>query len=403
MLLILFFSIFINVQEIVLRKTGWAWFSYVDELAAVLPYILLPLILKRRNLPGWILVVLALPVLSVVHAFAVNAFAFGEARAFQAITQSLINFKFFLYFCLFYFIAIISSSRLLFTHIFGVCIAISLCGYFLNFLYPGYFIFSDAPWHAERGRIAGFQFKPNDLALLLSFGVLYIALTSYRGCKSLFLILVILLLVYLTSSRTALIISFLGFIIYLILSRLYFVLLGGGIVCLLSLALFFEDIQNSFFVTETISNFGEFSSIEDSQYIRAIMVYLAFVIMLDFPFGAGAGNFGSVMSSGSPVYAFLGVEGVSFFSELNGIFDSGFASLLGEYGVIGVCCYFLILYKTLKYSIPGSSMKVLLLMLVLAVLLLVQPVFSYQVNSVNFLLLLFSLREFEQRFGLKGV
>lgn len=396
MFMLFVFSLLINVQEILMQKMGWRWISYVDEFAALLPYMLVPFLLHGRKLPSWIYIILALPLVSIVHAITVNLLVFNEVRIVQSVLQSIINFKFFLYFVLFYAVLSFSGrSRISFNYIFFACVLVSLAGYALNVLYPEYFVFSDAPWHADRGRIAGFQFKPNDLALLLSFCVAFFVFSGSGRYSSTIISLILLLLIYVTSSRSALIIGGLLFFIYLIKIRAYFFLIGSCWVGVLLAIIFFGDVKGSFLVSETISNFQEFKNIESSRYIRAIMVYLSLVLAIDFPFGVGAGNFGSVMSADSPAYSYLGVENISFFYELSGIFDSGLASVLGEYGLLGFVLYMSLLYKVLGIAFHNDRFKIYSLMVVLFILLLVQPLFSYQVNSVNILLLIFSLREME--------
>lgn len=83
----------------------------------------------------------------------------------------------------------------------------------------------------------------------------------------------------------------------------------------------------------------------ESGYIRGIMLYFSFELALDrFPIGTGAATFGTVMSDDSLIYAEIGLQNSRFFVEKEGIYDSNFASLLGEFGVVGIFIYYLALY-----------------------------------------------------------
>ena len=84
-------------------------------------------------------------------------------------------------------------------------------------------------------------------------------------------------------------------------------------------------------------------SIEEPQksaYIRGMMLYFSFELAnQNFPIGTGAATFGSVRSDDSNVYAYLGVHNSRFFIEKDGIYDSNFASILGEFGYLGLLFY----------------------------------------------------------------
>lgn len=89
-------------------------------------------------------------------------------------------------------------------------------------------------------------------------------------------------------------------------------------------------------------------SIEDPQksaYIRGMMIYFSFELAnQNFPIGTGAATFGSVRSDESNVYAYLGVHNSRFFIEKDGIYDSNFASILGEFGYLGLLYYLSFIY-----------------------------------------------------------
>lgn len=85
-------------------------------------------------------------------------------------------------------------------------------------------------------------------------------------------------------------------------------------------------------------------TIEDpskGSYIRGIMLYFSFELASDrFPLGTGAATFGTVKSDDSAIYAEIGMQNSRFFIDKDGIYDSNFASVLGEFGYIGMFLYY---------------------------------------------------------------
>ena len=93
---LLLFSVFINIQEILITKVGWSWASYIDEAFLLLAYGIVPFALRRKE-DSWVYLILFLPICSIAYSLLFNAIVFNEARLFPVIVQSFINFKFFLY------------------------------------------------------------------------------------------------------------------------------------------------------------------------------------------------------------------------------------------------------------------------------------------------------------------
>ena len=76
---------------------------------------------------------------------------------------------------------------------------------------------------------------------------------------------------------------------------------------------------------------------------------------------------------------------------MEGIYDSNIASITGEYGFLGLFLYFALLWKILHY-IFDSTQSQLVFLAIGVVIAFTQPFFNYHVNSINFLLLLFSYK-----------
>lgn len=390
--LIIAFSLLVNVQEFLVTKFGMTWLSSIDEIVMILPYFLIPLFMRKKS-DLWIYSILALPIASSIYTILINYTLHDLPRASSAIIQSFINFKYLLYFSLF-FLAWRhgKESSATFKIALAACATISIAGYIANLISPSYFVFSDAAWHAERNRISGLQFKPNDLGIFLGILTIFIFYSNINRTTKILSFAGLSALIYFSASRTALIFPATMAFGYLISKEGRMHLLGAAIVFLIGVYIYGEAILGSFILSETSKNLGEFSSIESSQYIRAIMLYLGARLLIDyFPIGSGAGNFGSVMSDGSPVYIDLGVSSSYFFVNHIGIYDSNFASIMGEYGIAGVFLFYAFVLKSLRNTLKNKQDPIKPIFFLILVTSLTQPLLSYQVNSVNFLVLIFAL------------
>jgi hypothetical protein len=102
-------------------------------------------------------------------------------------------------------------------------------------------------------------------------------------------------------------------------------------------------------------------SIEDptkNAYIRGMMLFFSFELANDrFPFGTGASTFGTVKSDDSVIYAELGVQNSRFFIEKDGIYDSNFASILGEFGYLGAFFYYSVFIYLSIYIVKLNGLK----------------------------------------------
>lgn len=101
-------------------------------------------------------------------------------------------------------------------------------------------------------------------------------------------------------------------------------------------------------VSRTLTNFQDSFDLT-SHYIRGIMMHLSILIAQKcFPIGSGSATFGTVFSEGSPVYDYYNQGWRTYFTRMVGIFDSNFASVLGEFGVIGLILFSIIIIGMLK-------------------------------------------------------
>ncbi|AZO83653.1 hypothetical protein BOO88_10770 [Stutzerimonas stutzeri] len=397
-IIIAIFCILTNLQEVLIQRAGLSFLSSLDEAFCLLAYIIIPITVRKKR-DAWLYLILLIPIISVLHGTIINTFVFSQDRLTQVFLQSIINFKLFFYFAIFYCAQNKNEEKSAYPKIFLICVAISLLGYAANLYSPEFFIFSDAAWQIERNRISGFQLKPNDLAILLGFALIYCLFLNIESRLKFLLITTLLLLVYATSSRTALIFSALSIATYFFLAKKRKITLTAFYIALIVSLTFYENILNSFFISETLLNLSQLSEINQTQYIRAIMVYYGFLLAAMYPLGVGAGNFGTVMSANSPAYEVLGVSKSYFFYNMTGIYDSNLAAVIGEYGILGLVIFYILTRKTLKHTLKDNPIKIRILLISIIILALTQPIYAYQVNAVNFLLLTFSLRNLgEKRF-----
>lgn len=385
----------INTQEIIINKFNIQWLAYFDEAILVTPYIFAPFLIRKKN-EIWMYFILALPFISIVYTLIINYTSHPNLLATNAIIQSFINFKLFLYYIIFYSLSKITAfkNNEAFQNTLKLSLLVSILGYIINILHPSLFIYSDAAWHLERNRIAGFQFKPNDLALFLGLACLYAIYMKTSAIRKTLNISILTILIFFSASRTALIFPASVMLITIFRRGNSHYAFSLALLSTLIIALFSNELLSSFIFTETVKNLREFSSIDSSQYIRGIMIYLGTKLSLNyFPIGTGAGNFGTVMSTNSPVYIELGVANSYFFANSIGIYDSNIASILGEYGILGLVLIIALLIKILKHTLPHSKEQRTTIITLILLMAFVQPIFSYQVNSINILTVLFAIRE----------
>lgn len=87
----------------------------------------------------------------------------------------------------------------------------------------------------------------------------------------------------------------------------------------------------------------------DSQYMRGMMIYFSVILALEnFPFGTGAATYGTILSKGGPIYDYLGLSTFYAVIQEEGIYDSNFASVFGEFGFAGLAMFLFVAYKLVQ-------------------------------------------------------
>ena len=168
-------------------------------------------------------------------------------------------------------------------------------------------------------------------------------------------ILISIAILFLADSRTsivAVLILFIGFYWHL-LKRNAFILVYvfSSILVIILLLIVFTDI-----FTSIIQNISASLTLE-SSYIRGNMIFLSGMIFYEFfPIGTGAASFGSVLAN-KKVYEYYNQADRYYFSNDIGLYDSNIASVVGEYGLIGIIVYFLLFKYIYKYVRKSFNTK----------------------------------------------
>lgn len=324
--------------------------SYVDEV------LLLFIIFNgaiRATLKNRVLLKESTVYVSFIYLTLISLIFGLNRNLIDIVFQNLIHLKFFFFFYYFFFRkdaytnGIEKTLKLLFYgSLLGVLMSIVLKFKFYDFF--------GIPMETRNGalRHGGF-FKTNFLAFFYLLFYLRILLSYFlkqQHQKVLIVSVLFALLFLILGTRTSIFIIPLSFLL----------LYGGNLIKSLGMKgllafmafsliglLFFSD-----FAEKTYQNFVHGFDLEGS-YIRGIMLHLGGLISLDyFPIGTGSGTFGTIFSEGSIVYDNYGVGHRFFFVNMFGVYDSNLASILGEFGFLGV-----LIFSTLIYYVFSTVKK----------------------------------------------
>jgi len=273
--------------------------------------------------------------------FVMSYKAIGHRGLSLVVQQVFVHLKFVIYIG-FLFIFVSANVARKFIYIITI---FTLVGLTIDLIKPGmlhYFLEQNLQVRGGVIRPIGFQGHTGTLGFFMSLAAAYfVSANRYINTYvKYFVLIVMIVLVVLTTVRTALIVFPLIFLWLLKDSFIKF-----APILLFSIAIAFSFGSNKYveeLVSITEQNIE--MSIESpmkSAYIRGMMLYFSFELATDrFPLGTGAATFGTVKSDDSNIYAELGVQNSRFFIEKDGIYDSNFASVLGEFGYFGTIFYY---------------------------------------------------------------
>lgn len=315
---------------------------------------------------------------------------FGKSPSSNdTIIQTLIHFKFFIFFASM--IRIFDTEERIRTlaRFFHISAAVMVAGFLANVAFGEAFLdYFQVPGQERGGisRVLGLPLKPNDLSIFVAAYLIYVLNAQQRSLAfSIIAIAIALAISLMNGSRVGLAGVVVG--LTLLLRGRYFVL-GAAItaMCLVASVFLYGDYL-AYAVTETERNISELSRINESQYIRGIMIfYGAKLALMNFPFGTGAATFGSVLSKDSPVYAELGLSSLRFFQDMEGVYDSNLATVLGEFGLIGIISFYY-LYVAMISNLRkrgATEAPILRTSALFALVFITNPLLMYQFNSIIF-------------------
>jgi len=325
-------------------------FYYIDETLLVVATLLIFVPLCKES--EYVKLVLLI-IVSFLVFFGLSYRSFAYRSEVTIVMALLIHFKFFFFFLLFYNFRRFINPPMLVNILFGL----TIFGILLNFIMGEAFIHMMGGEVQHRFNITrpiGFQGSTGNMGFTLAFAFLLYALrTGRENLKNVITLTLIFVLLFIFSSvRTP----------FAALGIVLFLLLGGslkkiflGLIMLLPLLL-------TEYMTELIAITAEnITSIIDpseSGYIRGIMIYFSVILAgTYFPFGTGAASYGSALSANSPVYQELGLSTSHFFVEMEGIYDSNFATLLGEFGVVGLALFMYLVWRCCRLIVVNGGHK----------------------------------------------
>lgn len=384
--LLLAFSLLIVLQRPLTSGLGLTFFKFSDEvlLLAVfgMGFIFMALFARASKL-----------FLTIVIIFFWTTFISLKSglnpNVGQVIGQNLLHLKFFLFFWAIYELGKHSTPTL--RTLLKWIVVLGLGSYALELMLGETFLdlFGlEKTTRNNKERLGGF-FHPNQLSLIILMGYfVWFYFNVHKNNQQRLLVVSVITVLLITSigSRMPLI----GLIV---LWGLYYkdfilkkakVLIGiliGGIVVFCFLA-FYTD-----FIEITMQNLTTGFD-PKGHYIRGIMLTLSLQLSWSyFPFGTGSGTFGSYFSKGSVVYDDLGVGHRSYFIEMDGVYDSNIATLLGEFGWIGLLFFLFLFYRIYRMSMRTVNSHVgrIVFVSIFFFLLLssfINPIFSNSVFSL---------------------
>jgi len=329
--------------------TSLSIFRYLDEIIffSVIVYLLFYYLTSKK------VHIIYLIILVFISYSVIISLLFGfNKNLIDIFLQTLINVKFFI--LIIGFILIFKKNFKYLNLYFKVVFGIAFLSFFIHIISGAQFnnLFNISTFARPNIRYSGFIAHPNHMAYLAVLYVGYI-LSKIKSSKtkinlnSFLQIFFCVAIIFLTDSRTSILaaaIFFLAFYWDLLLKNalvlLYvFSTLSLSIVFLAVFTDVFDSIIQNIFQTFTL----------ESTYIRGNMIYLSGLIFYQFfPVGTGAASFGSVMAN-NKVYEYYEQADRYYFANDIGLYDSNIASIVGEYGFIGLIFYFLLFFYTYKY------------------------------------------------------
>jgi hypothetical protein len=317
-------------------------------------------------------------VISIVFFSAITILVGKNNSYLNSFIQILIHLK--LYFLIYYLdrnVDIKSIKKIL-----KLFFSLILIGFVLN-LYFGEnfnkFFEIKNDYRANILNISGFQLNRNTLGLTLLLLVILMYKQFEKNRKKLIIyISIISILILFTGSRTTLTILLITTVL-LFYSKQSKKLKGFAIIIIVSIIVPFGYlIKDSEYINLTNSNMKQINSDGGGGYIRGIMIYHGFQLANQFfPLGTGSATYGTVLSEGSIVYKELGIDNYYFMEEFKGVYDSNLASILGEFGYLGLLLFLMLtisIYTDLELKDQSNKKYILIVLLLILIYTVTAPI-----------------------------
>jgi hypothetical protein len=392
-LVLSFFSIFKGVFASVFDTLI---FEYFDEIILFLSiWILLP----KALLVNKIKFIYLLIIVFIAYSVIVSLF-FGINNNFlQIVIQTFVTIKFFI--ILLAFVELFKNKPKDLKNFFFITLGFAFFGLLLHLSFGLKFNqWIGVPAFARPNiRYVGFFTHPNHLAYVMIIYTAFILNKKYKAEDNLhfydlFKLFICFIVIVLTDSRTAilaigiLIIAFYSKFLLINYKILVSFLLFGFLASIY--ALLFTNLFDS--IAQNINQSIDLSS----NYIRGNMLYLSGLISIDyFPIGTGAATFGSVLSDDT-VYELYGQADRYYFKNEIGIYDSNVASIIGEYGIIGLIFFSLMFYYLFRFLKKSTKTRTLIfpVLLVFLFYMITNPMLTNNLYAVmtSILIVLFVIR-----------
>lgn len=347
--LIIFLSILSVYSTFFIKTTDLLLFKYLDEVI----FSLIISLLSAYYLSSKKLNIIHIIIVGFLFYSVLVSLIFGFNKQIIEITaQSFISVKFFIF--LIGFMLLFKDNMVLLNYYFNIIYFLAFTGFIIHLIMGINFNnITDIPTFARPNiRYTGFIAHPNHMAFLTVIYVGYIlaklkANKSKINTSNLLKIISCIIIILLTDSRTSiltLIIFFVSFYWDLIFKNLY--ILGYVALSLLISIIFIATFTD--LISSILQDIAASMTLE-STYIRGNMIYLASVIFFEFfPIGTGAATFGSVLANDKVYEKYDQADRYYFVNEI-GTYDSNIASIVGEYGLLGIVIFFLLFYYSYKY------------------------------------------------------
>ena len=111
-------------------------------------------------------------------------------------------------------------------------------------------------------------------------------------------------------------------------------------------------VADTSFIQDTVRDLRNLTH-GDGFYIRGLMVFHGSKLFLEFfPFGTGAGTFGTVLSQYNTldVYQYVSLPEHFYVNELRGVYDTGLFSMLAENGFIGMLLISMFIFYYFRFN-----------------------------------------------------